>query len=250
MNHIETILEKFEPISLDGMDKVKLMNRVDTKYIFNVTRLPELLSQLSNYYLLLIIGDSGLSKYENEYLDTDRYDMYLQHHNGKLNRHKIRFRTYRNTGLSFFETKFKTNKRRTIKLRVEVTEPNHSINKAASILLPPTGYTADMLHESLKVNFTRITLVSKTVPERLTIDINLSYSADGHNCDYPQLAIAEVKQSRASSSVFARLMRESHIQPFSFSKYCLGIASLNPSIKINNFKYKIHHVNKLCHEHS
>lgn len=250
MNHLVTILDKFEPISLEGMDKVKLMNRVDTKYIFNVSRLPELLSQLSTDYYLLIIGNSGFSKYENKYLDTARYDMYLQHHNGKLNRHKIRFRTYRNTGHAFFETKFKTNKRRTIKSRVEITDPDHSISHAASKLLVPTGYTADMLHESLMVNFTRITLVSKTVPERLTIDINLNYSSNGNKCGYPELTIAEVKQSRASGSVFAKLMREFHIQPFAFSKYCLGIASLNPSIKINNFKYKIHHVNKLCREHS
>lgn len=249
MNHLEPILNKFESISLDGMDKVKLMNRVDTKYIFNVSQLPELLTLLSTDYYLLIIGNSGFSKYENQYLDTVRYDMYLQHHNGKLNRHKIRFRTYRNTGLAFFETKFKTNKRRTIKSRVEVKDLDHTISQAASKLLVPTGYTADMLHESLMVNFTRITLVSKIVPERLTIDINLDYSADGFTCDYPELAIAEVKQSRASGSVFAKLMREFHIQPFSFSKYCLGIASINPSIKNNNFKYKIHHVNKLCQEH-
>jgi hypothetical protein len=249
MSKIETILDKFEPISLDGMDRVKLMNRVDTKYIFNVSRLAELLLQLSGDYYLLIIGNSGFSKYENQYLDTANFDMYLQHHNGKLNRHKIRFRTYRNTGLAFFETKFKSNKRRTIKSRVEVTNPGHSITNAANKLLAPTGYTADMLQESLKVNFTRITLVSKTLPERVTIDINLNFSANGSTRNYPELAVAELKQSKASGSIFAKLMRESHIQPFAFSKYCLGIATTNPSIKNNNFKYKIHHVNKLCQKH-
>lgn len=66
---------------------------------------------------------------------------YHDHHNGKLNRFKIRQREYMDTKTSFLEVKFKNNQRRT----------QHS------------GYQ-------------QIAIANEKTAERLTIDFNLWYS--------------------------------------------------------------------------
>ena len=54
--------------------------------------------------------------------------MFHNHHNGKLNRYKIRFRDYINTKNSFLEVKFKTNKGETIKSRQEIMYKSREFN--------------------------------------------------------------------------------------------------------------------------
>jgi hypothetical protein len=43
MDKIATLVQKFNPITLEEMDRVKLMNRIDTKFAFSVNQLVELL---------------------------------------------------------------------------------------------------------------------------------------------------------------------------------------------------------------
>ena len=62
------------------------------------------------------------------------------------------------------------------------------------------------------MDYVRITFVSKTSQERLTVDTRLTYRNDGHQVDYNGLVIAEVKQGSArDKSVFVDLMREHSI---------------------------------------
>ncbi len=46
MESVTDILAKFSPITLEEMSAVKLMNRIDTKYLVCTTRLPEILGLL------------------------------------------------------------------------------------------------------------------------------------------------------------------------------------------------------------
>ena len=83
----------------------------------------------------------------------------------------------------------------------------------------------------------RMTLVSKTSVERLTLDINLQLSKDWQQVSLPFLAVAEVKQEHFSlESAFMQQMRAMNIAPQRFSKYCLGVTRLYPCIKQNQFK--------------
>ena len=90
-------------------------------------------------------------------------------------------------------------------------------------------------------NFTRLTLVSRTSPERLTIDIGLRYT-DGsgttaHETPLSGVCVAELKQERADrSSPFARVMRQLGIRPSGMSKYCIGMLLLHADLKHNMFK--------------
>lgn len=248
MTQYSEILDSYDSIHLGEMDNVRLMNRMDQKYLFSTFRLPEILSACSSEYRVLTICGSRSCRYETRYYDTGNMEMYTRHHNGKQNRHKVRFRTYLDTGLSFFEIKFKNNKGRTIKDRIKVKGETGRIEGDLEWLLEnKTSYTREMLQEAIKVYYNRITLVHKSLPERITIDTCLNFQTSSNACGYPGLVIAEIKQDKSSRSPFIRLMQDHFIPPYTISKYCLGVASLHPGVKINNFKPKLLHVNKICH---
>lgn len=247
MKDLNSILNEFVTLNLTQVERVKLLDRMELKYILTIEQLPEILSKLSNDYFLLTTADNGLRHYENRYYDTRDLRMYLDHHNGKLNRFKVRFRKYLDTGNTFFEIKLKTNKGRTVKTRLEVPEEDYRIHGTREkILQAETGFSPDMLYESLVVNYQRITLIKKQSTERVTFDVDLTYRYGTEDASYPCIVVAEVKQPRSTTSIFTTLMLNQRIHPFSFSKYCLGIASIYPGIKDNNFKTKINYVKKLC----
>jgi hypothetical protein len=82
-----------------------------------------------------------------------------------------------------------------------------------------------------------MTFVSKHSQERLTIDTKLTFIDKNQTIPITGLVIAEVKQSTArDKSQFVSLMRQNKVITKSISKYCLGVVSLNTSIKQNNFK--------------
>ena len=247
MTDITNILNQFTPISLEEMDAVKLLDRMDRKYIFHTDRLEAILLNLKENYRILEVKGLKCSRYETRYYDTPGFEMYVQHHNGKLNRHKVRFREYLDSGIGFFEVKFKSNKGRTIKDRVKLRTDNRTIDGETEFLLrKKTRYNASMLQEAIQVNYSRITLVHNEFRERLTLDLDLTYNFRGNLASFPTLVIAEIKQARSAGSPFCILMQDNFIPTLSLSKYCFGIASLNPDVKKNNLKPKLHNVQKLC----
>ena len=101
------IVSGFQPISLSEMDGVKLMNRTDTKFAFEVTKLPLLIQKMIPFYRVLAINDKLIHDYKSLYFDTDNRKFYLDHHNRRVNRNKIRFREYVGSDLIFLEIKRK-----------------------------------------------------------------------------------------------------------------------------------------------
>lgn len=229
------------------MKSVKLLDRLDKKYTFPAFRLNEILEHLKHSYKILEIEGLRYARYETRYFDTPDFEMYTRHHNRKLNRYKVRFRTYLDSGLHFFEVKFKTNKGRTIKKRCLLNTAGYEITgEAETLLLKRSPYQPQQLQEAIRVYYNRITLVSNDLKERVTIDTELAYQMNDRSTAFPNMIIAEVKQDKSGASNFIHLMNELRIKDISISKYCLGIASLAKNIKTNNFKIKILHVKKLC----
>src|SRR5665811_828700 len=132
---IHTLLSSFVPIGLSEMDEVSLMNRVETKYVFSSGKLPDLLNRLHGNYKILEIDSIRTFPYYTTYLDTPALLFYTQQLRGKLNRHKVRYRYYESTGLSFLEIKKRTNKNRTIKWRIESQLNTNSPDESASSFL-------------------------------------------------------------------------------------------------------------------
>mgnify|MGYP001488528463 CR=1 FL=1 len=92
------------------MDSVQLMNRTDTKFVFELELLGKVLNEIREYYYVLDINNKRMSAYRSLYYDTNDFEFYFEHHNGKTNRNKVRYREYIDSGLCFLEIKHKTNK--------------------------------------------------------------------------------------------------------------------------------------------
>ena len=239
-------LNKFETITLSEMDDVKLMSRTDTKFVFNFSRIPEFLEKLSQFYRVLSIDGNLIHDYKSLYFDTEDRKFYIEHHNRRVNRNKIRFREYVGSGLTFLEIKLKNNKGKTIKKRIKVDSISEEITEQQQKYIDKiVGYPIEVSAKQW-INFSRVTFVHKTQKERLTMDINLTFNNKKDEGDLKNIVIAEVKQERMSrSSDFMRVAKEMSILPMRLSKYCMSTLSLNPKLKKNRFKEKSLFINKL-----
>ena len=135
MSELIKQISLFEPISLSEMDSVKLMNRSDTKFVFSNQTLLQTLPKLQGYYRVLEIENIRLSSYQSLYYDTEDFQFYHQHHNGKTNRNKVRYREYIDSGISFLEIKHKNNKGKTIKKRIPVNAIPEMLEGIINLLL-------------------------------------------------------------------------------------------------------------------
>lgn len=240
MQTIRNILNEFSPITLQEMEGVKLMDRTDTKFVFTFEELPFILNEAKDNYKVLDVNGYKISRYESLYFDTPNFDLYYNHHRGKANRFKVRCRKYVESDLNFFEVKFKSNKGRTIKDRVKQSSIDGIIkDKAEKLLREKTPMQPDKLEAKFWVNYSRITLVNKHSPERVTIDLDLTFKNADQDKTIHNLVIAEVKQDKALGSPFLKLMKRRHIREGSISKYCYGVISLFEKMKHNNFKLKL-----------
>lgn len=253
MPEFNSILAKFESISLEEMDSVKLMERTDTKYVFNIKELPDILEGMLSQYRLLEINNVRNQRYESLYYDTDDFLLYIKHLRGKKTRYKIRFRRYLDSdGLTFLEIKHKNNKGTTRKKRVKMPDIESGIGEqAANFILKNTPYNPEILYPGIWVNYSRMTFINKFSQERLTIDTNLTYknanNSDTNSVTFNELVIAEAKREKAASiSQFIRLVRKTGVREGSISKYCFGIYNLINDIPKNNFKPKVRMVCKMA----
>lgn len=235
------ILEEFDPISLKEMDSVKLMDRTDTKYTFNRAQFNDVLKEILQYYRVLEIEGKRVSRYKTLYYDTSEYSLYTRHHNGELNRYKIRHRTYVESGIGFLEVKFKSNKGRTVKDRIKKKDvPFCWENETEVFLKDMLPFDPHTLKPVIWVNYSRLTLVNKTSAERLTIDLDLEFEQGNVKKNLSSLVIAEVKQEKRKASPFLKVMKKFHVREGSISKYCMGIAlTSGKKVKRNNFKEKL-----------
>lgn len=238
-------LKSFEPITLAEMDEVKLMNRTDTKFVFERPLLPSLLDKLSQEYKILNVEGNLISEYKTLYFDTADFKFYMDHHNGRENRFKVRIRNYVQSKLFFLEIKNKK-KGRTIKSRIrledfEVTLGNKSANYVDEVVGKGT-----MVESKLWNGFSRITLVQQKIKERLTLDLGLNFSWNEIEKRYDHIVIAELKQENVNrESLFYSLMKQNQIRPSGMSKYCVGVISLYSDLKYNVFKEKLLLIDKL-----
>ncbi len=241
------LIESFAPITLDDMKGIKLMNRMDTKFVTTRRKLKMLLEMAqSEYYIQDIKGQRNM-EYDTTYYDTQDYDMYYEHQYGHTNRQKIRFRTYVSSNLQFMEVKTKNNHGRTKKKRIEVIDMDLTDQEKREFLSNNLRYEVDELIPALNNHFSRLTLVNRAKTERLTIDSDLRF----HNLvtdtrkDMGQLVIIELKRDGLCYSPVLQMLLDLHIRPHGFSKYCMGSALTSDLLRVNRFKRKLIEINKI-----
>jgi len=245
----DDFLRGLPAIGLQELEKVKLMDRLDTKYVFSAGRIPEILYLMNGSYRSLEINNIRSHQYETNYFDTSGLFFYNQHVTGRPERMKVRFRTYKITDKTFLEVKKHTRKNRTVKWRIENQFPAESeLDSAAESFLKPF---IPVMHHYLKFSvsnsFRRITLAGPDEDERITIDYDLKFSDQkGKSVNMPWLAIIEHKKNKAfSGSKLTGILKSQMIRPAGFSKYCVGVSLLNENARTNGLKEKHLLIDKL-----
>ena len=242
--NIQEWLAQLPPISLDEMSGIKLMNRTDTKFVTNKEKLARLLELAQGQYYAQQIEDLRIANYRTTYWDTPDHRFFLEHHNGRAPRQKIRVRTYMDSDLTFLEVKTKNNHGRTKKKRITVPSQERADVVAAGgseFAQKLTGATFDDIIPTVQNRFQRITLVNYGKTERLTIDFNVGF----HNYETDRdavtgdLVIIELKRDGNVFSPVLDLLRQLRIHPSGFSKYCIGSLMTNGRLKSNLFKKKL-----------
>ena len=244
---INSQLSQFQSITLEEMDRVKLMNRIDTKFALGKNTLNQILTLLPEHYFVLEINGKYAMDYESLYFDDAEFSLFSDHHRGKNNRAKVRIRNYVDSNLFFFEVKHKV-KGRTDKHRISTSSFHAEITSKEQALLQSVFPFSKELHDNITNRFTRITLVNKTAAERLTLDFNLTFTFKNRIHTFNSLVIAELKQERINrNSPFYMLMKSRQLRPYRLSKYCLGIMELmqQPKVKANRFKKRQLYLEKI-----
>lgn len=248
-------LDTMQPITLEQMESIRLMNRLDTKYVTSKDKLIELLQLVGDKYYVQEINGDRISPYRTTYLDTDGHAFYLMHHNRRARRVKVRVRTYLSSGdLTFLEVKNKNNHGRTKKKRTRVESLDRCAETlgAADLVKTKSGHELAELHPVVQNHFERITLVNFGKTERLTIDFNVTFHNFENNADRDtgELVIIELKRDGHIFSPVKSLLRDLHIHPTGFSKCCIGMAMTDPTLKRNNFKRKLRVLDDINHWHT
>lgn len=243
----QDIIGTFQPISLKEMDSVRLLNRIDTKYVLSLDLLPHILKEIQPHYKTLDIDDERIFSYNSLYFDTPADYMYLAHHNGKLNRYKIRFREYVSSKTCFLEIKYKNKGTRTIKHRTKIDSIETNLSeKSKAYIAKYTPFKNGDLHPMIYTEFSRITLVSNQLNERVTIDLDLTFRKNGFSKETGKVVIVELKRDAAAGqSNLVNAFSRYSVYPKGFSKYCIGRALIEADLKSNNFKERILTINKI-----
>lgn len=238
------------PITLQEMSCIKLMNRTDTKFVATAEQLHAFLLAVQGEYFIQEINDKRIASYHTTYFDTDDYQMYNMHHCGRTTREKIRVRTYLDNGDTFFEIKNKNNHGRTKKKRISI-QGHDSLDKELETVVPfmakHAWYSIEEVTPVIENWFNRITLVNYGKTERLTIDFNLKFhhlKSDGRD-RLDKVAIIELKRDGNVPSPAINILRDLRIKRSGFSKYCIGSALTNTSLKRNNFKERLTMISKM-----
>ena len=239
-------LSSFDKISLDEMNGVSLMKRVDTKFILSESQLLKVFSKIQKDYKILEIDNERLMQYSTLYFDTQNKKCFKEHHNGKLNRYKIRMRKYLVSDICFLEVKKKNNLGVTNKTRRQIKDFETILSSGSKEFIYNSQINDLLLEPALYNNFNRITLVNKNYPERVTIDTNLSFKSANKEKIFDNLVVIEIKQEgKRLNTVMNKALKLMSILPTNFSKYCLGITNTFDNIKSNRFKEINLKINKL-----
>lgn len=238
----------FAPAAPELIPERSLASRRDWKFVMSEQQLCELLVRLTPHYSLLCANGERLARYETHYFDTADRHCYREHRRGRSRRYKVRARSYLDRELTVLEVKERDARGITHKSRLERNFDHLSLEdaEAADFVAAHSGMRVSDLHRSLSNSFRRITLLGRVRPQRITLDVDISFTAKGAARRLRGVAVAEVKSSDTRNQTeVLRLFRGAGLRPQGFSKYCLGTALLNEGLRANRFLPALRRLSRL-----
>lgn len=218
------------------VDLASLQVRFDRKYLVRADRFRELASRLGPQLAALELDGSRTFGYESVYFDTPALMTYHDHRSRRPDRFKLRTRSYLDSCSSMFEIKLSSPDGGTVKRRHTHPFPARSrITSRARAVLADTLVAAGRqvpgrLAATCVTTYRRTTLVATDGSARLTCDHSLVFS-DGDRIagGPPDHVLVEVKSASPETAI-DRELAFLGVTPVSISKYCVGIALLNPGV--------------------
>ena len=247
LRRLQNIAREYKPCLLKDLGETTLMDRTDTKFVLPLNLGLQVLTEMQHHYQVLEINGQRLQPYNTLYFDTPDYYFYQEHMRCRADRFKLRVRTYLANDLTFLEVKQHTNKGRTVKDRIQLDTFWPGLDaEALGWAVERLPVAAWPLEPVLNNRFFRMLLVNPDQAERITLDFDLQFSDQHCVADAGPLVVAEVKRkSIHEESFFINWLHSAHQRPSSFSKYCLGLALLNPDLKRNRLKPNLLQLQKM-----
>jgi hypothetical protein len=239
------VTSRLRPVDLEQvLASAELQTRIDRKYVVPVDLLGEVLDRLADRLSVLQIGDLRLFRYESVYFDTPELSTYRQHAHGRRRRVKVRTRTYLDSGECLLEFKRVGGRGETVKERYPYRlADRHDLDTEARVLahsrvghLVPAG----ALQEVLTTTYLRVTLVDPVLGNRVTCDVDLGFR-NRSGARFGPLADYVVLESKTVGPVSPvdRALRGLGSRPLSLSKYCVGMAVLDPRLPANRWNREL-----------
>jgi hypothetical protein len=239
------LTSRMRPVDLEEvLASAELQTRIDRKYVVPVGLLAEVLDRLVDHLGVLQIEDLRLFRYESVYFDTPELSTYRQHAHGRRRRVKVRTRSYLDSGECALEFKRVGGRGETVKERYPYpVAARHGLDADARALAHSrVGHlvAAGSLREVLTTAYRRATLVDQALGNRVTCDIDLRFEDPdgGRFGPLEGYAVLESKTVGPASPVDRALHRMGS-RPTSLSKYCVGMAVLDPRLPANRWNREL-----------
>ena len=248
LDTLASMTTAFPKADVELLTSRSLQKRLDQKYIFPSDKMSTLLEILQDDFQIVPTSNHHVAEYQTQYFDTTEYTFFTSHLRGQRPRYKVRFRRYPDRNLCMLEYKKKNAADLTLKTSLEVPYGTNSLSEHLSFFdtLPVDG---ESLSPSLSNTFHRITLLHKTLEERVTIDFNINFNAKGKDFSLDNCIIIERKRHPTSrGSVVPSLLRNVRAYPLSISKYCIGGYRLFSTQKNTLYRTKSRLLRKILHD--
>ena len=249
-------LSGFSAIDLTELNATaSYLKRIDRKFLLTEKKFLEILKDLSEDFRALEIDGKRVFLYDNVYMDTDEYLFYNQHQNKVPGRTKIRTRHYTDAGdLAFFEYKQKENGV-TKKFRYQFPAAEHGtmtkgkVRFFEGVFQSLYSEKAPSISPAMRTKYNRLTLVSKTGEERLTIDFNISVkdlrTKGAKNIKLDNLVIIESK-SLSNDCLSVNMIESQGVERAnSCSKYSLGVIYSGLAEKWSKFQETMNKIKEI-----
>ncbi len=239
MEHPPLALVDLETISLADLNALAaLQTRVDRKYVVTRTDVSRLVASLPATSRLLEIDGATAFGYSSTYFDTDDLTLYRAAAHRRRRRFKVRSRLYEQSGTCMLEVKTKTRNGRTEKSRVEYDAADRMLLSAdACAFVEEANGNVGISHRLgpvLTTQYHRRTLADLEACTRLTVDTDLvCVDRDGNAASLDAVVVETKSAGRPSPA--DRLLWQAGIRPVKISKFCTGLAVLNPTIPSNRW---------------
>ena len=234
-------LATFEAIGLEDLTELAdLQTRRDRKYVVPVAEVVRLIPSLGSSARVLTIDERASFAYRSIYFDTPHLDAYLSAARRRPSRFKVRTRHYLDSGICALEVKTRDKRGLTVKHRMPCAVAEESGLSPSALRfvsgIEQTAGVADDLQQCLATTYVRSTLLLHDCDaSRVTIDTNVQWSdLRGALLEFGAWAVVESK-TPGRPSEFDRLLWRAGFRPVTISKYCTGLAALNPSLPANRW---------------